>query len=282
MYKHVVLGIVLAGSVWLSACSTGDEPKSDHGKVIARVNDKYLYEDDLKDIIPANTAPDDSTNMVRSYIENWIRQKLVLAKAELNLNPGEYDIDNLIENYRQDLLQYIYKRELVRQKLDTVVSQKDMETYYEANKEKFELQDDIVQVSYAVFDMKTPGLDKLDKWYKSSDPQDMEAYRNHCFSYASSYYLNDSSWVMVESLRKAIPILPEHISNMGYFEEQDSLRKYFVHIRSFKSKESISPFSFEKERIREILINQRKVKLLEDLEENLYQEAVRKNQIEIF
>jgi hypothetical protein len=55
-----------------------------------------------------------------------------------------------------------------------------------------------------------------------------------------------------------------------------------VAIAAYKSKESISPLNFETENIRAILLNKRKADMLSRMEEDLFNEAVKRNNYEIF
>jgi hypothetical protein len=52
-------------------------------------------------------------------------------------------------------------------------------------------------------------------------------------------------------------------------------------VKEVKYKNSVSPLEFEKENIRNILLNQRKLELIQKLEKDIFEEAVSKNQFEI-
>ena len=92
MRKLIILVFVL----FFTQCSKfnrkqGEEP-------VARVFDKYLYPRDLQDIIPSNISQSDSVIVARDFIEKWIKQQLLLTKAELNLTDPEKNVDKQIEN----------------------------------------------------------------------------------------------------------------------------------------------------------------------------------------
>jgi hypothetical protein len=57
---------------------------------------------------------------------------------------------------------------------------------------------------------------------------------------------------------------------------------YLVSIKGFKIKDSLSPLSFEINNIRNMIINQRKLKLIEQMENKAYEEAGKKGDIEIY
>ena len=56
---------------------------------VARINNKYLYKNDLKKLFRHNVSPQDSINIVKSYVDSWVKEQLMLSKAELNLTEEE-------------------------------------------------------------------------------------------------------------------------------------------------------------------------------------------------
>ena len=123
---------VLCGCTMLPSCDllptnvNGNNP-------IARVNNSYLYESDISGIVPQGINKKDSGLLVRNYIENWARQQLLLNKANINLSFNEIQskLDQQIEDYRISLIIHAYKQELIRQQLDTIVTQSQIVQYYD-------------------------------------------------------------------------------------------------------------------------------------------------------
>src|SRR5690625_1058680 len=52
---------------------------------IASVSEKYLYYEDIKDILPKSSDKIDSTAIVNTYINRWALEQLLLSQAKLNL-----------------------------------------------------------------------------------------------------------------------------------------------------------------------------------------------------
>src|SRR5947207_561682 len=86
---------------------------------IARAYDYILYPEDLTGIVPEGASRTDSIAIVKNYIDNWIRHKSVLHKAENNLDEEKKNVQDQLEEYRNSLVTYAYETELIRQKLDT-------------------------------------------------------------------------------------------------------------------------------------------------------------------
>ncbi len=253
---------------------------------IARANNVYLYADNIKDIVPNGTTAKDSLELIKQYIDNWIHELLVIQKAEDNLADEQKNVEKQLQDYRNSLITYAYEKELVKQKLDTVVTDTDIEEYYNNNKADFELKDNIIKVIYVKVSKKAPEIDKLKNWYKSDNVKDQEQMASYCHQFAENFYLDDTSWLLFDDLLKEIPIQTYNkelfLQNNRYVEVSDSLSNYFVNIKGFKIRNSLSPLSFEKENIRNIILNKRKLQLITKMKMDVYNEAVNNNKIEIY
>jgi hypothetical protein len=253
---------------------------------VARVFDKYLYANDLAKMVPDGISKEDSIMMAKSFIDNWIRQNVVLHKAETNLSDNDKNVEQRLEEYRNSLITYAYESELIRQKLDTVVSDKEIEKYYIDNQRNFELKDNIIKAIYVKTKKNAPKLNKLRDWYKSDKSKDMLQMEEYCHQFASDFSLDDKTWLLFDELLKKVPIKTydkeEYLKNNRYIEVEDSNDIYFVNIKGFMIKESLSPLSFEKENIRSLIINKRKLQLVQEMEKAAYEQALKDNDFEIF
>jgi len=252
---------------------------------VARVYDKYLFKSDLVNVVPYGLDPEDSASIVNEYIQLWIRNMLTLKKAELNLTDDLLDVEQQLEDYRTSLIVYNYERELLRQKLDTSVSSKEIETYYKENERNFQLRSNIIRLKYIKIPSKTPSLDKVRKWYKSEKEDDLEKLRKFALMYANNYLLEDENWLVFDEVLKEIPLsnysLDDFNRNKRYFEINDGQYIYFVIIKGFMMKESRSPLNFEKDNIRNIILNKRKQALIEEMQQDIFNDAINNKEVEI-
>jgi hypothetical protein len=224
--------------------------------------------------------------ILKKFIDSWIRESLVIQKAENNLSDEQKDVQQQLDNYRNSLITYAYEKELVKQKLDTVVTAKEIEEYFNNNQNDFELRDNIIKVIYVKVNKKAPGIDKLKKWYKSDNMKDREQLSGYCHQFADNFYLDDNSWLLFDDLLKEIPIQTYNkelfLQNNRYVEVSDSTHSYFLNIKGFKIRNSISPLSFEKENIRNIILNKRKLQLITRMKEDVYNDAANNKSIEVY
>jgi hypothetical protein len=253
---------------------------------VAKAFDYYLYPSDLTGLIPAGTGRIDSIHIVKNYIDNWIRQKAVLRKAERNLDDEKKEVAQQLEEYRNSLVTYAYERELISQKLDTNVTETEIAAFYKNNQNNFELKDNIIRVIYLKLNKNSPKLAKVREWYKSSAAKDRNLLEEYCRQYAINYFLDDQTWLLFDDLLKEIPLKTydkeQFLQNNRVIEIEDSSQIYLVNIKGFMIKNSISPLSFERVNIRTMIINQRKLKLIEQMEHQAYEDALKSGDVEVF
>jgi hypothetical protein len=261
----------------------GKDPASE---VVAVASGRYLYKSDLIGLIPKGTSASDSIVALKDYIDTWIRQQVVLTRAEKNLGAAQKNVEKQLQDYRNSLIVFAYEKELVEQKLDTVVSDREIEQYYHSNESSFALKDNIIKVVYLKLEKKAPKIDKVKIWYKSNNPKDLVLLEEYCHQFAANFYLDDSNWLLFDDLLKEIPIKTydkEHyLKNNRFIEITDSAYIYMVNIKGFKSKDSVSPLSFEKDNIKTNILNQRKLKLIQEMEKKTYLEALKNKEIELY
>ena len=144
---------VLFGIAFLALLAGCDYfKKSSKEVVVAECYGKYLYESDLKGIVPEGASVMDSIQRVSTFIDSWIKRQVLIHQAENNLNKEALNLDKQMEEYRNSLVIYAYESQLINQKLDTVVSEDEIAEYYEQNKEDFQLRNTMVRVVYVILD----------------------------------------------------------------------------------------------------------------------------------
>ena len=158
--------------------------------------------------------------------------------------------------------------------------------YYEDNKNNFLLKENITRCIYAKFYSNTQDLKKLKQWMVSSVEADREKVDNFCLQYAFDYFLNDDTWLSFADLMQRTGIKTynqeQFLQSTKVIEVPDSGSVTIVRFYDFKIKESLSPLSFENNNIRNLIINKRKLDLITKLENAAYDNALKKNEFEIF
>ena len=93
----------------------------------ARVNNSYLYKDELNGILAPGTPAEDSAKLVEAYITSWIRKQLLIQEASRKIDINEAAVERKVLDYRYSIIAYEYQNYYVNKNLDTVVSNAEIE-----------------------------------------------------------------------------------------------------------------------------------------------------------
>jgi len=254
---------------------------------VARVYESYLYEADIKEIVPEELTGKDSASFVQNYINVWAKNQLMVYKADYNLTEEQKRFDEKIRNYRNDLLKYAYLQKYVRERLDTNISEKEIRTYYKSNTENYLLRENILRFRYLVVPNDAPDLDKVERLFQSNNAEDLKELKDYALSYARFYTTEDTTWVGFNQFASLVPVQTfnqqDFLAKTKYFKlEADDGLVYFVEILAYKTKESASPLPYVYKVIENVLINKRRLNLIDSLEENLLKDALKKQEFETY
>lgn len=253
---------------------------------VARSYDRYLYPEDLKGVVPAGVTGEDSIQLTHAFIEQWVRQQAMLHHAHRNVSVNTADLERQVEEYRNGLIVYAYEQALVNEKLDTVVTDEEITEYYTTRDELFVLRQPILKVSYIRLNREAPELDRIKRWLTSTDLKDQTLLEQYCAVYALDYSLRDTSWYYADELIKKIPLL--HIGEDRFdqtdriFEIIENNELYLIILHDSKFRDTRSPLSLVRQDIRNLILNKRKVALLDRMQKSIIEHAKKKNEIEIY
>ena len=254
---------------------------------VAEVGKKVLYFDQIPQTLIRDLHGPDSIAMVQNYINRWAKQELMLLRAESNLSQdARNEIANQIEETRANLLIYHYQRQLMRERMDTVVSETALENYYANNERIFLLMSNIVKALFIKLPVGTPNINRIRTLARSNEPSNMLELENLCYNYAEKFDDFDENWVSFDRL---LVELPEEIGNEAnflrqnrFYETRDSLSVYMIVIRDYKLRSSLAPYEYVKDDIRRIIMNSRRFAFIQSLENGIYNEALREKHFKIY
>ena len=255
------------------------------GEPVIRVFDKFLYQSDLSKIIPEGTDSVDSIILVQNYMNTWTETQLMIHRAELNLNEGQMNFDQELTDYKNNLIIYKYEQALIQQKLDTSISPQEIQNYYSDNPQNFELKDYVVKARWIKVDKEAPKLKKIRKVINSEKEEDIAALEDYCYQFAANCLLEDT-WLYLDEFYSSVPLKTNNIEGFlrsnASFEVEDEQFLYLVYIKDYKLKETISPLELERDKIKNIILNKRKIKLLSAIRDGLLEEGKDKNNVQYY
>ncbi|MEZ7876478.1 MAG: hypothetical protein QMB86_05680 [Polaribacter sp.] len=257
-----------------------DAPTSE---IIAIVNTDKLFKEDLKDFLPRNISREDSLILVKSFIQDWAVKKLLLdAAANNNTQESLKNINNLVQDYKESLLINNFKEALIKQQLDTIISDNEVEAYYLINNENFKLNEVLVKSRYLYFDASIINKKEIVKFFKSEEIEDAEELERQQLSF-KMYQLNDSIWTELDKILLKLPFSKENLLKKSKFiQKQDSLGLYLVAIKDVLRRNDIAPLSYIKPTIKEMILHKRKIELIRDIEKIIVKDATKNNNFKIY
>lgn len=257
-----------------------DAPTSE---IIAIVNTDKLFKEDLKDFLPRNISREDSLILVKSFIQDWAVKKLLLdAAANNNTQESLKNINNLVQDYKESLLINNFKEALIKQQLDTIISDNEVEAYYLINNENFKLNEVLVKSRYLYFDASIINKKEIVKFFKSEEIEDAEELERQQLSF-KMYQLNDSIWTELDKILLKLPFSKENLLKKSKFiQKQDSLGLYLVAIKDVLRRNDIAPLGYIKPTIKEMILHKRKIELIRDIEKIIVKDATKNNNFKIY
>ncbi|MFV0590240.1 MAG: hypothetical protein ACK5M7_02545 [Draconibacterium sp.] len=273
--------LLLAGAVlMLSACTQKlkEEP-------VAQVGDRFLYKSDLLKIFPGNASKEDSIIIATDYINKWVKQELMIQKANENLSQNQKDVSRELEEYRNSLIIFRYKNELMQQRMDTVVTPERIQQYYDQNQSTFNLDRCIVKGVYVKIAKELVNIEALKTMVQDMTDEGQSVLKDYCTRYAKNFEIA-TNWIDFKVLNRNLPVSvddPEtFLRNNSLKEMSDEDYYYLVSILDYKLTNDLAPLEFVENDIKNLILNQRKIKFLRQVEDNIYKEGERQKKFKIY
>ncbi len=262
--------------------------KNESDKIpVARVNDAYLYQVDIKDLVANGASIEDSILLVTNFINRWATQQLLVDGALLNLSTEKQAAFNkLIDQYKNDLYGKAYLEALVKRSIDTTVTTEEATAYYDQNKEVFKLNEELIKFRYINVDGNRLDLKEITQKFKRFDANDKHELDSISIQF-KSYSLNDSIWIKVSQAIDKIPAITAEnkdqlLKKSNFIQHKDSLGVYLMQINDVLLRNSIAPLEYVKPTIDQIVINRRKLELIRELEKDITKDAIKNKKFEIY
>jgi len=274
----------LAGFL-LAGCSYFE--KEEDRKVVVRVNDSYLYEEDINALINENTSQEDSIIIVSNYITRWATQQLLIDRAQLNLPESQQrEFRDLIENYKNELYTSAYKDAVVGRQLDSTLAAEEMQAYFEENKGNFKLTEDLLKLRYVNLAENNTNVNEIKSYLTRFNDKDKEELDKISLQF-KNYSLNDSVWVKLKTVYDKIPALSSNhrdklLNKSNFLQVEDSLGVYLIYVKDVLERGQDAPFEYAAPTIEKILLNKRKLNLIKELEKDITKDAIKNEQFEIY
>lgn len=274
MYKKFYLYLIVIG---LFSCNFLNQ---DTKKLLVTVNGDKLYFSDIEHLLSPDLSRKDSLKLIRSLSEKWAIEQLFVQKAKVNLPVSQQNVKSEVENYEKSLLIYYYQKELLNQKLDTIINSYEVNSFYENNKSNFILNKSVARLNFIKLKKEVPNLFKFKNFYNKEDEESRLLLEDYCYQFADDFYIEDK-WFFVDEIFEIFPhsFSFKKINKGKSIEAEDDDYYYFLFIKNYISKGNVSPLEMVISQIHSIIINKRKLSFLKQIEKEIYENAIVKNHV---
>ena len=251
--------------------------------LIARAGEDFLYGNDL----PNFTSEEDSIRKFMNFVESWAKEKVLYDLSLVNLSQSKKnEIDELVNNYKVDLYINSYKDLIVNTRIDSIVSTSQVDSFYEQNNTNFKLNENLVKYRYIKVPNDNINISRIRRSIVRINEEDRSFLDSLNFQFAD-LKLNDSIWFTERDVISSIQFINQqnksrYLSKNKLFTIEDSQYINFFIVKDILKSGNIPPISYLYERIKSTIINQRKLQLLQSLNKEILNDALKSRKYEIF
>ena len=270
--------ICLLGLMMLLAGACG-KPQYDHkGRTpLVELDGNFLYQEDLAAVQPVGQSKDDSLLFAEHYIRNWAEDILLYEKAQNNI-PDNAEIEQLVKNYRKALIMHVYQQSLIQEKLAEEITEADLQTYYDTNKDVFKAEAPLMKGLFIKVPLTSPGIGRVRQWYKDERQSAVEHLEKYSLQNAVKYEYFYDKWIPASEILSLMPLREEKVD--AYFaknrhvELKDTAYWYFLNVSDYIPTGGQEPYEAARSAVSEMVVNRKQVEFLNQVKDDLYNEAV--------
>lgn len=268
--------LILISALFFGSCTLWDSFSK--GEKVAQVGSAVLYKSDVEKIVPREVSGEDSIKLVRQYVDSWAMKQLMLLKAEEMLPKEDKDVDRELEDYRMQLLIFRYENRFVEEKLDTLISESEMREYYQSHPESFITKNGIVKARLIKLHNSSPNLQVIRKLSGKNNAGNMEELEALAFNSAYKYSTYNNTWIDLQFVSREIGCdlqdLQERLAKNDIVELKDSVYTSILQVVEYIKPEHLSPYEYNPEKIKDLLLTRRKQELLVNLQKDILSNAL--------
>ena len=259
----------------------------DNEGVIARVGSNYLHKEDLVSELSNYTDNSDSLIKLKSLIDSWAKNELLIQQAKLNL-PGDdiLQLEILVESYRKDLYANTYIKSAINKNLDTVISSLEIQNFLDNNQELFKLKAPLFQVRYIHLPPDNVDQYEIQRSFQRFSDFDKKFLDSLSFQF-NNYILSDSIWIDKSNLTSQVSFLDKknlnkYIRKSKFFKIEDTIGVYLFYVKNYLKKGDIAPNQVFKPTVKNIILNRRKLEFIKKFEKDILLDAIKSNSFEVY
>ena len=265
----------------LTSCSNISDNNSND--LIARAGENFLYQNQL----PPFSSEQDSILRYLNYIETWAKEKILYDLSLTNLSQSKKnDLDLLVEKYKVNLYINSYKDLIVNSRIDSIVTDQEIESFYNMNIDNFKLNENLLKYRYLKVPSDNINISRIRRYIQRLNESDRDFLDSLNFQFAD-LKINDTMWFTEREVISSIEFINQKNKsnymriNRLYEFEDDQYTNYFI-VKDLLKSGNIPPLSYLYDRIKSNIINQRKLNLIQNINKEILNDALKSSKYEVF
>ena len=270
-------------SITLLILSCSNINNDNSNDLIARAGENFLYQNDL----PSFSSRQDSLLRYKNFVELWAKEKLLYDLSLTNLSQSKKnELDLLIEKFKIDLYINSYKDLIVNSRIDSIVTNEEIESYYNANIDNFTLNETLLKYRYLKVPSDNININRIRRYIQRLSNDDRDFLDSLNFQFAE-LKVNDSVWFAERDVISSIEFINQTNKsnfmrvNRLYEIKDDQYINYFI-VKDLLKSGNIPPLSYLYDRIKLNIINQRRIDLIKNINKEILNDALKSSKYEIF
>ena len=275
--KHTLalLSVVL---VLCASCRRNADP------VVAQVYQYKLYSSEVQAGMPSGLSKEDSLVLVRDFIDNWVKEKLVLHEAEHRLSPREKNFDRELTEYRNSLLIQRYLDKIwMTDTANNTVSEQAISDFARSLDDRYTVEKEIVRVNYVKMPTRS---DKLPLVKEILFNEDQRVAKKEALvtmlGDSIEYLVDDDEWLYLDDLQNEISFqidMQKYSGSVMRVEKEVGESTVLLVILDYRSQRSVNETKEERAAAGMLLTNQRRTQYVNQYIQELYDRALKEGKI---
>lgn len=253
---------------------------------VAQVNDVKLSQHEAEILMEHLGYDINKSSDWSRFLDRWTKSEVLYQELQNNSEEQAILTDLLSNLYKGELAGTLLEEREISKELDSVVTDKQIESYYKSNSSSFALQDYLVKALYIKIPKGVEVEKKLREVYLLKNDKDLSKVNSYAKLYAENFYFDDENWIYFSELTKDIPMKQFNKDNIvlnrtkTFFSDDEF--SYFLNILDYRLKDEIPPIEFLKPQIREIILSSRINSIREKNEKDHYHSIEKKHDVKIY
>lgn len=254
--------------------------------VVAQVYQYKLYSSEVQAGMPSGISKEDSLALVRNFIDNWVKEKLVLHEAERRLTPREKNFDREMTEYRNSLLVQRYLDKIwMKDTANNAIPEQEIVDFAHSLDDRYTVDKEIVRVNYVKIPTGSELLPQVREiLFDNSRRVEQKDVLVAMLGDSIEYLLDDDEWLYLDDLQNEVAFqidMQKFVGRNGtlQIEKEVGENSVLLVILDYRSQRSVNETKEERAAAGMLLMNQRRTKFVNQYVQELYDKAVKEGKI---